>query len=681
MKGIVVLGVVVVLLGCAHPTPPTEKASAPAKAPASAPAARAAAPLDAVKAETLAADTPQTTPGGASFTAPKGWTVRRYKDRVVLRAPEPDARVALVDLKGMKDAASAVAAAWAALRPGRTRPLKIATPRPGRDGWEEQRVFMYETSPNERLVVYAVALRRGKSWAVQIVESSEPTYERRLAQVRLLHDSLRPAGYRRESFKGRKAHPLDAARIALLREFVETSMRELDVPGVGYGFIDGGKVVHVGGAGVRAMGRPEKVDADTLFIAASNTKALTTLLLAKLVDEKKLDWDQPVVEVFPGFKLGDAETTRRVRVKHLVCACTGLPRQDLEWIFEFKGATPRSSMELLGTMQPTTGFGEIFQYSNMLAAAGGYVAAHVFRPRRELGAAYDEAMRRLVFQPLGMKRTTFDFARAQRGDHARPHSEDVEGKMRPAKMDLNYAVVPVRPAGGAWTSARDLLRYVQMELAGGKLPGGKRYISEAALLERRAKQVALGESAIYGMGLMVDMTWGVPVVHHGGDLAGYHSDMIWLPDHGVGAVILTNGESGYLMRRGLMRRLLEVLFDGRPEAAEDVRSRAAQRKAMIAKERERLTVPADPAVVAGLARSYLSKALGPLTVKVQGTTTAVDVGEFSSGFATRKNDDGTVSLITTDPGLMGFEFVVGEREGKRALIARDAQHEYAFVER
>ena len=105
--------------------------------------------------------------------------------------------------------------------------------------------------------------------------------------------------------------------------------------------------------------------------------------------------------------------------------------------------------------------------------------------------------------------------------------------MKLGKQDLNYSIVPLRPAGGAWTSAHDLLRYVQMELAGGRLAQGERYISEKALLERRAPQVGLGEDVTYGMGLMVDSTWGVPVVHHGGDMFGYHSDMIWLPDHGV----------------------------------------------------------------------------------------------------------------------------------------------------
>ena len=106
---------------------------------------------------------------------------------------------------------------------------------------------------------------------------------------------------------------------------------------------------------------------------ASNTKAMTTLLLAKLVAEHRIAWDTPVIKLFPSFRLGDAETTHSVLVKHLICACTGMPRQDLEWIFDYGKMTPESTMALLGTMQPTSKFGELFQYSNLMAAATGSI--------------------------------------------------------------------------------------------------------------------------------------------------------------------------------------------------------------------------------------------------------------------------------------------------------------------
>jgi CubicO group peptidase (beta-lactamase class C family) len=121
----------------------------------------------------------------------------------------------------------------------------------------------------------------------------------------------------------------------------------------------------------------------TLFLAASNTKAMTTLLLAELVDEHKLRWDELVTEAYPEFRLGDANATRQVLVKHLVCACTGLPCQDFEWLFNFARATPALSLASLGTMQPTSRFGKIIQYSNLMAAAAGYVGTSVISPNQE----------------------------------------------------------------------------------------------------------------------------------------------------------------------------------------------------------------------------------------------------------------------------------------------------------
>jgi CubicO group peptidase (beta-lactamase class C family) len=646
---------------------------------ASNPAATVRAAQERSVPEQLAADTPRVTPGGATFTAPSGWSVETGKNLVILQPPEADTHIAIVDCQA-PDARAAVAAAWAAYKPEVKRPIKLVTPRPGREGWDERQVFNYETSPNERAVVQAIASRAGSTWTVFILDGSQPTVEKRSAPIGLVFASLRPKGYQRESFAGRKPQPLDAARIAQLKEFVEASMQELGIPGASMALIDGGKVVYQSGFGVRELGKPERVDENTVFMAASNTKGMTTLLLSELVDEKKLEWDERVVDVYPSFKLGDADTTRKVLVKNLICACTGLPRQDLEWLFEFKNATPESTLALLGTMQPTSKFGEVFQYSNLMAAAAGYIGVHLVYPSVELGAAYDEAMQQKIFDPLEMRSTTFDYAHALAGNHASPHGDDVDGKPTVASMAFNYSIVPARPAGGVWTSAGDLIRYVQLELALGKLPDGTQLVSAENLLARRAPQIAVGEDATYGMGLEVDHKYGVAVVSHGGSMAGFKSNLYFLPESGIGAVLLTNSDNGGMLLGPFGRRLLEVVFDGKPEAAGDVAAQAARHKAALAKDRERLVVPAAPALVAGLAKRYSSKQLGELAVLTEDGVTTFDFGEWKSTVASRKNDDGTISFITIDPTLYGFEFVVAERAGKRVLIIRDGQHEYTFTE-
>ncbi len=100
---------------------------------------------------------------------------------------------------------------------------------------------------------------------------------------------------------------------------------------------------------------------------------------------------------------------------HLVCACTGVPRKEFEWLFT-------------GTAQT---------------------------PDRELGAAYDAAMQEMIFDPLGMHDTTFSIDKALAADHASPHGEDVDGKLHVLKMDINRAIAPFRPASGAWSSPHE----------------------------------------------------------------------------------------------------------------------------------------------------------------------------------------------------------------------------------
>ena len=656
----------------APPAPPTT-ATPPPHAPVAEQVAAA------VNKETVTADTPRTTVAGNTFVVPAGWAVWVTGPATIVEAPEGDSRIALVDVAA-KSAEEALELAWAAYKPDRTWKLEAAVPMPDKDGWTQAKQFGYQTSPNEKRVVGAVALHANDTWTVAIVDVAVATAERRSSQLGVMFGKLLPKGGAKESFAGKTPHRLDKERIAQLTKFIEDARTLLDVPGVALGIVEHGKVVFAGGFGVRQLGKPAKIDANTKFMVASNTKAWTTLMLAKLVDENKLAWDSTATSLLDTFKLGDAETTKQVLVKHLICACTGMPRHDMEMLFEFKTATPASMMKRLGTMQPTSKFGELFQYSNNMASAAGYIGGHVAFPKLELGKAYDEAMRTRVFAPLGMTSTTFDFKKAQVGNVARPHSSDIEGKTTNALHALNYMVVADRPAGAAWSNVTDMLKYVQMELAEGALPSGKPYISKASLLARRAPQVVIGTDRTYGMGLMVNKSSGVTVVHHGGDLIGYHSDMLWLPEHNIGAVILTNGDTGGAIRSAFQRKLLEVLFDGKPDAEAAITTAKRSFDEGIARARKQLVIPADAAEAGKLAARYASPELGELTVIKQGTAVWFDVGEWQTEVATKRNPDGTTSFVAISPSVTGFELVVGSAGGKRTLVLRDAQHEYAFTE-
>lgn len=623
----------------------------------------------------LAQDSREATSAGASFTAPKGWRMAQRGNVLELTAPEAGSRMFLVDVAA-KDSEAAVAQAWADAGGAPKWKLKLATDQPGRDGWLATRSFEYDVPANEQRVVFAQASDSGERWTVLLADVDAAVLDKRIAQVMLVVDRLMPKGKQRESFAGRKPLPLDAARLEALRDFIRTSQSGLGIPGVSIGIVQDGKVVMAEGFGVRELGQATPVDADTLYMIASNTKAMTTLMLGRLVDAGKITWETPVVDLLPGFKLGDAATTARVQVQHLVCACTGLPRQDYEWLMEFRDATPATSLATLATMQPTTDFGELYQYSNPLASAGGYVGAHVLHPSLPLGEAYDRAMQEQVFGPLGMARTTFDMAKAQAGNHAAPHGSTLTGEPTRIGMTLNYAVVPLRPAGGAWSNVNDMLRYVRMEMGRGVAVDGARIASEDVIAERRKSKVAVGNDAFYGMGLETDTTWGVPVVKHGGSMFGYKSDMMWLPEHGIGAVILTNSENGRPLLGGFQRRLLELLFDGAPEAAVNMATNAENIGKFRAAEAASLARPANAAAVARLVPRYSNAALGELAVlRSQEAGVRFDFGEFSTEMATRTNADDSLSFVSVEPTFLGMEFVVDPRGN---LVMRSPQKEYVF---
>ncbi|HZZ70182.1 MAG TPA: serine hydrolase domain-containing protein [Phenylobacterium sp.] len=629
-----------------------------------------------------AADAPGKTSAGVAYTQPKDWEMSVQGAMTVFTAPEADLRIAVIDAGAAADAKAAVAKAWSVYKPNAAaRVLRLATPGTPGDGWDQRVSFSYETAPGERAVASAQAMRKGTAWTVVIVDGADATMNKRAAAAAIIERSLRPAGYAPETFAGKTAHRLTPERIAALREFIAQSAKELEVPGVGIAIIDQGKVVWQGGYGVRELGHAEPVDAHTKFMIASNTKGMSTLLLSVLADEGKLRWDQKVVDLYPSFRLGSDATTKAVEVRHLVCACTGLPRRDYAFILADGKAPATDTFSQLSKTEPTSAFGELYQYSNLLAAAAGYLGGTLAYPNMEIGAAYDKAMQTRIFGPLGMHDTTFDFKVGESGDWARPHGYDIDGQMTEMSNHFNHLIVPYRPAGGAWSSAADVARYAELELSKGLLPDGKRLVSQANLLERRKRGVPTGEGAWYGMGLFNEVVSGVPVITHGGTLQGFHSDWWILPDSGMGAVLLTNADTGPAMFGPFLRRLLEVAYDGKPEAAQEVANAATRLKAQAKAKRARLTIPGDPAALANLAPRYREPEFGNvITIENRNGGKWVEAGAIEGPVATRKNTDGSLSLVSIAPGNIGLDATIGNRNGARTLTVRDSQHEYVYTE-
>lgn len=657
-------------------TPPAPTGEATAVTPTDAPTDTPADAPPAAPPRQLAAETAITSAWAATLTVPASWWIAETDTVITLQDPEREATVHLTAVDA-PDRQAAIATAWARIQPDFALAVAQQVDLPGRDGWDALAQVVYVTPTAESRAVVAVARKKGATWHIAIIDGSLAALDRRGAQINAVILDLKVPGLDEESWAG-KTPSLDAAHLARFDALAEELRAVAGVPGVAIAVVHGGKIVLESGHGVRALGGKAKVTPSTAFLIGSTTKSLTTLLMARLIDQGKFTWDTPVVDVLPGFALADAELSKKLLVKHTVCACTGMPRQDLEFLFEYAGWDPERRVAGMATMRPTTGFGETFQYSNVMVAVGGWIAAHASAPKAKLGPAYDQAMQRWVFGPLGMKSTTFDFRKARRGDHAESHGQGLSLDYRAIPTDYEQAVMAVRPAGGAWSTARDMARFMMLELAHGKTPDGKQLVSAANLERRREPQVKIDAHESYGLGLFVSDEHGVKLLHHGGNMLGFTSDLFLLPDHDVGVVVLTNAGAANAYRNAVRRAFLEVVFDGKAEARDHLAQSVARAEQLLADERA-LVTEADPAWIGPLLGAYDNPALGHLEVRAKpGGGYELDAGEWKSDLGKKTARDGTVELITTAPPYVGFELVPRTTGGATTLTLDAGQQVYVF---
>ena len=617
---------------------------------------------------------------GTVFNLPSGWVSEQKDGAYIVHPSEAGMTFTMTHHAGATDAAAAVKAAWDVSHPGFSDTLVSSTSRGAVIGWDDLVFFSYDPPASENRLSMAAAFRKGTDWIVVTAEAKSAVFDKNSADAQVFMNSIVPLDYTPEDFTGRTPHTFDAKRTAELRDFVQTAMKELRIPGAAFAVVEGDKIVDEEGLGVRTYGEPQKVDAHTRFMIASNTKGMTTLLLARLVDEGKMQWDEPVSTVYPKIALADPDLTRKLEIRHLICACTGLPRADYETYFVDPNAPAQLTFDQLKGLKPTTDFGATFQYSNTLAAAAGFIGGHVAYPKLEDGAAYDKAMKDLIWTPLGMNDTNLVDPRTVKGNYASPHADTLTGKIGFAPQGLNATLLPYRPAGSAWSSVHDMAIYVRDEVMEGKLPNGQTFVSKDALLARRTRGVPEGEDEWYGMGLSTKLMGKIETIHHGGAVNGYKSEWIVVPSAHMGAVILVNGENGTPLVSAFRRKVMELLYDGKPEADANIASHAKQIDAELESARQSIK---PVGATANLAGYYTHSVLGSIRVVRTSSTVVFDFGPWSStiGWKADPNAAGGFDYVSTTPSEIGdMSFVPGTDNGVRTLTLSDLQHNYVYKE-
>ncbi len=327
-------------------------------------------------------------------------------------------------------------------------------------------------------------------------------------------------------------------------------MKTFDVPGISLAVVHDGAIVLAKGYGVRKLGEAAAVDEHTLFGIGSNSKAFTTAALAMLVDDGKIQWDDPVISRLEWFQMYDPYVTHEITIRDLLTHRSGMGLGEGDLLFFPPSNFTRDEiLHKLRFMKPASSFRSHYAYDNLLYLAAGQIIPAV------TGIQWEDFVRRRIFEPLGMRDSNTSVADFKPGGNfATPHSE-VEGKLTPippARID-NTA-----PAGAINSSAADMAKWVALQLNHGAIPGGQqRLFSAAQSQEMWTPQTILPvndpppgmealrtDFAAYCLGWIMRQYRGHRFIGHTGGLPGYVSQVTLIPDLKLGVVVLTNQESG-----------------------------------------------------------------------------------------------------------------------------------------
>ncbi|MBH0056229.1 serine hydrolase [Pseudoalteromonas sp. SWXJZ94C] len=330
-------------------------------------------------------------------------------------------------------------------------------------------------------------------------------------------------------------------------DVIKASMARFDVPGMAVAIVENDKVIFAKGFGVTNLDTNKKVNKDTLFGIASNTKAFTTAALAKLVDEGKLSWDDRVIDHLPEFRLYDSYVTREMRIRDLLShrSGLGLGQGDLMiW-----PSTDKSVDEILAGLQylkPASSFRSKYAYNNLMFVTAGEVVARVS------GMSWNDYIEKNILQPLHMDNSRAGFSRIPKSNKnwATGHIP-MDGTLHP--FFVNY-LEDFRGAGAIASSVSDMSQWLRTQLAGGKMPSGEQLFSEkqqaqmwhphiTSMASKSAFESYHQQFRGYGLGWSIEDYHGFKKLGHGGGILGMVSQVTLLPEKKLGIVILSNQQA------------------------------------------------------------------------------------------------------------------------------------------
>jgi CubicO group peptidase (beta-lactamase class C family) len=456
------------------------------------------------------------------------------------------------------------------------------------------------------------------------------------------------------------------------------TMRIWQVPGLAVAIVQNDRVVYAKGFGVRETGKPDPVTPDTLFEIASTTKAFTTTALAMLVDQKKIEWDDPVHKYVEYFHLADPCADSLVTVRDIVSHRTGLSRHDELW--DYTDWSREQMLRSIGSLKLSKPFRSAYQYQNIMFALAGEVVAGASK------MPWEEFVRTRIFEPLGMTNTRVSMAEWNTSQHAVGYRYDRLGNRVVAQSMTDYS--RIAPAGTIKSSVQDMAQWLRFQLAGGVIDG-KRLISAEALQETKTPQTVIRvEGAVrdanpesnveaYGLGWVIQDYRGDILVSHAGALNAFRTQVALLPKRNAGVVVMSNLGRGYAVI-ALRDAILDQLLGGPTrdwnqyllEVEKKSDAKDDERKTERASKRYRDTKPSrDLTAYAG---TYQSPAYGAATVAMENGALVLHWNRLNAPL-THMHFDTFAAMVPEDDLDEQVQFQLGPDGEVRSLTLFDEQ--------
>ena len=336
-----------------------------------------------------------------------------------------------------------------------------------------------------------------------------------------------------------------ASRLKDFDAWMNKTVKDWNVPGIGVGVVVGDKLVFARGYGYRDYGQKLPFTPSTLYQIASNSKLFTAVSAGLLVEEGKLTWDRPIRESIPSIQFFNDYLNSTVTLRDMLAHRTGITRHDLIWY-----QATDSRQQLFGKlkyMEPKEPPRTTFLYNNMMYAAAGYAI------ELQSGKTWEQFVRERIFGPLAMSHSLFTVAEmVQQPDHGVPYTEKRD-TFEIYKIPYYEDTAGVAPAGAIISNIEDMSHWLIALMNDGKYAGQQVLppsVLKATIEPAIALPNTLGETrgwweilnSAYGMGRMTCSYRGHLLTYHGGDLDGFHSQVSFLPQEKIGVLVAVIGD-------------------------------------------------------------------------------------------------------------------------------------------